>query len=369
MKDYLLLTLSLLFAIIAKIQIKHPICMAVICNDRPALFRQMLTSLLNAHGIVQNGLDNIFVSQSGDDKRVASLVTEFGLQHHYQHVDYSAPVKNRLARHFNWTLSKLFKENRHCDGFVILEDDLLLSPDFLEYFKLTIPVVDADTTLLTTSLWNDIGYKYNTNNPHAIRRTSFFPGLGWYMSRRVWEELLGPNWPSQDWDWYVRVMANRHKLDVLVPEIPRDFHNSKTGTYMTTALFNRYFRDINMHTDKSFRWDPVADVAHLALSDYVEMVKRELSDSNNVVLWVDGFHGIRNKRQLGRKCSAFLRDNGFWEGEMERGGWRGVHRVWSRRFEKYLYVVDVNGEFGRFKPPHVVPYKGLSVCEWWETTN
>lgn len=42
---------------------------------------------------------------------------------------------------------------------VIVEDDLLFSPDFLEYLEINAPVLERDPTTLVLSAWNDNGYK------------------------------------------------------------------------------------------------------------------------------------------------------------------------------------------------------------------
>lgn len=41
---------------------------------------------------------------------------------------------------------------------VIVEDDLLFSPDFLEYLETNAPVLERDPTTLVLSAWNDNGY-------------------------------------------------------------------------------------------------------------------------------------------------------------------------------------------------------------------
>lgn len=35
-------------------------------------------------------------------------------------------------------------------------------------------------------------------------RTSYFPGLGWMMRRQLWLEI-GPVWPKQSWDHWMRL--------------------------------------------------------------------------------------------------------------------------------------------------------------------
>jgi alpha-1,3-mannosyl-glycoprotein beta-1,2-N-acetylglucosaminyltransferase len=103
-----------------------------------------------------------------------------------------------LAQHYRWGLDRLFLERRHSHA-VIVEDDMLFSPDFLLYFEAVGPLLDADPTLWCASTWNDNGFAAgHAWSPSRLFRTSYFPGLGWMMKRELWLEL-GPKWPLDHW--------------------------------------------------------------------------------------------------------------------------------------------------------------------------
>lgn len=42
-------------------------------------------------------------------------------------------------------------------------------------------------------------------------RTSYFPGLGWMMRRQLWLEV-GPHWPQQSWDHWMRLNTTSQGL-------------------------------------------------------------------------------------------------------------------------------------------------------------
>jgi hypothetical protein len=44
-------------------------------------------------------------------------------------------------------------------GVIVVEDDFLFSPDFLEYFHHTAPILERDPTTFILSAWNDNGLK------------------------------------------------------------------------------------------------------------------------------------------------------------------------------------------------------------------
>ena len=97
--------------------------------------------------------------------------------------------------------------------------DMIVSPDFLLYFEQLAPLLQDDPTLWCISSWNDNGhinlvgkdnryvllnFYYSCNllilfhvlfvmlqahNGTRIFRTEFFPGLGWLLTRTLWNEV------------------------------------------------------------------------------------------------------------------------------------------------------------------------------------
>ena len=126
-----------------------------------------------------------------------------------------------LAQHFGWALAQLFVERGH-PRVIILEDDLAIAGDFFDYFSAVEPLLDEDTSLLAASAWNDLGQAafIDAAAPAAVHRSDFFGGLGWMMSRHVWEEL-GPKWPDSFWDDWLREPAQRRGRAFLRPGISR----------------------------------------------------------------------------------------------------------------------------------------------------
>ena len=66
---------------------------------------------------------------------------------------------------------------------IILEEDLMIAPDFFEFFSAVAHYVDDDPSVLAASAWNDNGVKGYVRDEKALYRSDFFPGLGWMISR------------------------------------------------------------------------------------------------------------------------------------------------------------------------------------------
>lgn len=364
------------------IKVKPPkgVCMVVICNNRPEMLRETLISILNAHGVEDNGKDNIYISQSGENEDVSKVVKQvlgpMDPQHHFHHHNSHIEVYNRLAGHFKWTFDKIFEET-DCGGVVVIEDDLELSPDFLDYFKLTIPLVHSDDTIIASSLWNDIGFTYNTRDKHKIKRTSFFPGLGWYLSREIWENVMGPVWPERDWDWHIRELIDKNKYDILIPEVPRDFHVAKSGTYMNPGLFRSYFKKINIQRDAKFKWRE-EDTQNLSpLSKYITYMTdtwegahtpngfRDLKPTMDNVIWLEGKDIGKEIKKNSLKCNLFLRNTGFWREEFSRGMWRGTTSIWFKNVYKIHFILNTT----EWVKPGVKVFTVKELCENYKTFN
>lgn len=67
---------------------------------------------------------------------------------------------------------------------VIVEDDLLFSPDFLEYLETNAPVLERDPTTLVLSAWNDNGYAGRVSEAASseLRMAEGFGVTGAYAS-------------------------------------------------------------------------------------------------------------------------------------------------------------------------------------------
>ena len=64
-----------------------------------------------------------------------------------------------LTQHYKWGLDRLLLEHGHSHA-IIIEDDMLFSPDFLQLFEATAELLEADSSLWCISSWNDNGLKH-----------------------------------------------------------------------------------------------------------------------------------------------------------------------------------------------------------------
>ncbi|KAK2079823.1 hypothetical protein QBZ16_002218 [Prototheca wickerhamii] len=128
-----------------------------------------------------------------------------------------------LAQHYRWALDRVFLEQGH-SHVVIVEDDMVFSPDFLTLFNETAWLLDADPTIWCISSWF---------------RTSYFPGLGWMLRARLWREL-SPHWPDEHWDHWMRMESVARGRDCVSPELNRNKNIGEVGANMDASLYRRW---------------------------------------------------------------------------------------------------------------------------------
>ena len=265
---------------------KHQtIPVVVLCYNRPAEVAATLDSLLKARWAKTS---HVLVAQDGNDESVAREASSRGLRLEQSggNAWVGANGGARIARHYAFALDKAFATFPDAPAVVVLEDDMRLSPDFIEFFAAVGPVVEKDKTLWCVSAWNDNGFAGVARDPFNLRRTVLFPGLGWLLFRTRWEEDLKPRWPGDQWDWYVRGMFIRKDLECAYPEVPRAFHAGRVGTFMDPQTHVEYFDRIVHNTDSNVRWfsDPRAEAAlqRLVLKAYDDALRADVARAKHV---------------------------------------------------------------------------------------
>jgi len=199
----------------------------VLACNRPEYLTHTLNSLLS--GVRGARAEDILVVQDGKHAETQKVIEDFGLNFVQNtggtNLRRGAVTDGaaRIATHYKYALGQGFDHNKDSPGVIIIEDDFLFSPDFLEYFENNGPVLEEDPTTFIMSAWNDNGLAVHVKDKSKLLRTDYFPGLGWMMPRKVWNEL-GPMWPNTHWDHWMRDPRRHKGRSCVHPEVPRSYH-------------------------------------------------------------------------------------------------------------------------------------------------
>jgi alpha-1,3-mannosyl-glycoprotein beta-1,2-N-acetylglucosaminyltransferase len=124
-------------------------------------------------------------------------------------------------------------------------------------------LLDQDPSIWCVSAWNDNGKAglIESDENGKLYRSDFFPGLGWMMTKKLWQEL-GPKWPAGFWDDWMREPAQRKDRVCIRPEISRTKTFGRIGVSQG-QFFDQHLKFIVLN-DKKF------DFLHTDLSYLVK---------------------------------------------------------------------------------------------------
>lgn len=229
----------------------------IICSNRPEYLERTLKHVVKYH---PKGSVSVLVSEDGRNSAVSEVIRKakeqlepqleasVTFEHVHHEEEHNIRFENgyfKLAAHFKWALNHVFSDNsdRIVKRVIILEEDLQIAPDFFEYFASVVELVDWDPTVLAASAWNDNGQTSLVKDDKQLYRSDFFPGLGWMMTKKMWEEL-GLKWPRAYWDDWLREPKNRLDRVTIRPEVCRTFHFGAHG--VSNSQYSEYLNSIRL---------------------------------------------------------------------------------------------------------------------------
>lgn len=260
-----------------------PVAAVVImaCN-RPDYLERTVESILKYQTSVASKFP-LFISQDGANGAVKNKALEYKQITYTQHVDLE-PVQTerpgeltayyKIAKHYKWALDNLFIKHNFA-RVIILEDDMEIAPDFFDYFEAAAKLLDNDKTIMAVSSWNDNGQKQFVNDPKALYRSDFFPGLGWMLTKSTWIEL-SPKWPKAYWDDWVRLKEVHGHRQFIRPEICRTYNFGKHGSSLG-QFFEQYLEPIKLN-DVHIDWNS-EDLSYLGEDKFSTKFGKEVASA------------------------------------------------------------------------------------------
>lgn len=228
--------------------------LAVMASNRPFYLLRMLLSLRTVEGL-DTSLVTVFIDGFLDEP--VSVAKLFGLNVE-QHAG-SGKLNSRISQHYKRSLASSFARHPLANYLVILEEDLTMSVDILNYFKQLLPVFENDRSVYCISAWNDQGYKHLSNDPAMLYRVETMPGLGWVLSRRLFKDELEKKWPKpeqrHDWDMWMRMESNKKGRECIIPDISRTFHFGAKGLNIGSMMQKVYFDTRALNTVMGVKFD------------------------------------------------------------------------------------------------------------------
>nr|XP_053655209.1 protein O-linked-mannose beta-1,2-N-acetylglucosaminyltransferase 1-like [Cherax quadricarinatus] len=218
-----------------RMALKESIPCVVATSKHPYHLYRVLLQLVQMAGGAQTPF---FIRLEGDCPATEDLARLFNIPFR----KYYTPVVDKSTQSVTQLISVVtrsavndtFTWYPHADKVIFMEDDVLLSPDFLWYFQQTAQLMDDDPTILAVSAHHTYSFPGLGFNPTRLLRGIMPPQWGWMATRRFIQAWAPDYWG--DWDYWVMAMARSKGLDIVFPEISRSLHAGSCGTHIDGFL-------------------------------------------------------------------------------------------------------------------------------------
>ncbi|CAL4064718.1 unnamed protein product, partial [Meganyctiphanes norvegica] len=256
-----------------KIHMKEVIPVAMLTAVKPFNFYRQLVNLLQTPGGSQTP---ILILVDGPNTEIIQLVRLFRLPMLIHSPQGEKGSNTLLNMHFRFSVHNVFTHFPDVDKAIILEDDLLLSPDFFRFFQQTAWLLDADPSIYCVNAFSVNSYPTVASDPQLLRRVDVFPQFGWMINRQ-WAKRQLPLWVSEkdgaDWDWWLSTEAVKQQRQVLVPEVGRTFHLGAAGAHVNGWGQEHHFSNMIYNQDPHVN---LTNLDNLVKDRYGAWMKNEL---------------------------------------------------------------------------------------------
>ncbi|RNA19337.1 O-linked-mannose beta-1-2-N-acetylglucosaminyltransferase 1-like [Brachionus plicatilis] len=116
------------------------------------------------------------------------------------------------------------------ENVIIIEEDLILSPDFLYFFTQLYDTFTKDPNIAAISTWNPNGFTQLDGSSSFVYRTNEFPGLAYMLKKSVYDVYIKDSFYDccsnrawYNWNLIDKKTKQSVVMDVLVPDVSRSF--------------------------------------------------------------------------------------------------------------------------------------------------
>ncbi|CAL4149703.1 unnamed protein product [Meganyctiphanes norvegica] len=127
----------------------------------------------------------------------------------------------------------------------VIEEGLLLAPDFLAYTATVLPLLH-DPTVMAISAWNPNGYTGSSSRSDLAYRVEGFPGQAFTIKQSTFRKELKPNIKNccSKPGWYGWLELGRWEREIIIPDVSRALRRPvgadlEPVTPLISALFHR----------------------------------------------------------------------------------------------------------------------------------
>ncbi|GAB1610993.1 uncharacterized protein LOC115220313, partial [Argonauta hians] len=190
--------------------------------------------------IMQCGLNPQMVLVCWDEKfpEYSELAELFGFQNR------SLPSSTRYADVMMKAIAMAWTVFPDSNYVIFIEEELLLSPDFLFFMAQSMSLLEQDSSVLAISAWNYNGYETTSKNSSLLYRVEDFPGLGFMLKKQVYMQHMRGNMEyccsKRIWDgWSIQNITDG---EVIIPDVSRVYRQPSFNSHIEGDFAKTLFK-------------------------------------------------------------------------------------------------------------------------------
>jgi beta-1,2-N-acetylglucosaminyltransferase len=238
--------------------------------------RLCLETLLRQPGIQQK---NVLVTFDENYPESEALAHLFGVE------STSVSSSRRQSAQFAKSLEKVWGKYPNAGHVIVLEEELLVTADFLYFMAQMLSVLLLDPTLLAASAWNDNGFKLTSGLSDTVYRVEGFPGLGFLLPKRTYTSFMKGEMEQccnkRAWEGWL-LKGPRSEQHVLVPDLSRVYRRHAEGLGMIPPHIEDLLRPTRSYNTDPDAW--ILNASETRASAYDALLTRLIKDPTAVPL-------------------------------------------------------------------------------------
>lgn len=234
--------------------------------DHNALARTLETTL-NQPGIKLELVTVAVDEQAPDHGQLATLFK-------FQNISLASVA--RYEDKMNSAIEKFFAQT-NSKYVIVIEEEIVLTPDFLHFLSQCLPALEADDSLFGVSAFNYNGFETTSGDKTRVNRMEDFPGLAFLLKRSVYKSQMKSNMEKccqqRSWDSWTLKQSG----EMLVPDVSRVFRLPyQSASDDDSYLENLFYQPRLTITEYGAK---IKNVNSLKSSSYEDELKKEIKAS------------------------------------------------------------------------------------------
>uniref|UniRef100_A0A0A9WLM6 Alpha-1,3-mannosyl-glycoprotein 2-beta-N-acetylglucosaminyltransferase n=1 Tax=Lygus hesperus TaxID=30085 RepID=A0A0A9WLM6_LYGHE len=163
----------------------------------------------------------VFILYTEDQVDVPTLGRVFGFRSVLFNASYNSGANYKMNFGLKFIHDMLPKKKY----VIVIEEGLILAPDYLFYLAQMAPVIEKDDTILAVSAWNPYGYKNVSGRWSVVYRVEDFPGMGSLIRMDVFLKSLYNKMdvvcPNKTFMGCPAVLKEYKDGNIIIPDVSR----------------------------------------------------------------------------------------------------------------------------------------------------